>query len=53
MKTKQVISIVLLCLITSFLYAQQPKLKELKGDDLQGTILPAEKKGKWDQKKVY
>jgi hypothetical protein len=47
MKTKQVISIVLLCLITSFLYAQQPKLKELKGDDLQGTILPAEKKGKW------
>ena len=47
MKTKHVISIVLLCLITSFLYAQQPKLKKLKGDDLQGTIFPAEKKGKW------
>ena len=32
---------------TSLSYAQQPKLKELKGNDLFGIIYPAEKKGKW------
>lgn len=39
---------VLICLCCTLLtYAQQPKLKELKGDDLFGDIYPAEKKGKW------
>ena len=28
-------------------YGQPPKLKELKGDKLEGNILPAEKKGVW------
>ena len=39
---------VLICLCCTLLtYAQQPKLKELKGDELFGDIYPAEKKGKW------